>query len=379
MSLFELQDVCIAIRSLATLDLPMVVDLIGIYGLKGPYCMLTTTNWFLQVLSVIPRGSWGDVARRSYHDPLGKFGIMIQEPQWDEGIDQLNFHSAQLGYLKLLQMGTQTQQNKAGNKYEVKPQYEELSKQPISRWKSSVRDHRGPSAHHSSVETLESGSRHSDDSVGLFGLDSTVGQSQRGTQSEQEAAAPFSSNLTSPPPLVAAAVRRTCSGQLFEENPLAIKSFSLLVQADRREIVSGQSKRSEIDIASATAPARMAVHHHHRREHESARRLRAGRAWRATAGHVQRMDARSDAFAFGDGRTLLRPLATRWPVVCALSARLKRGGRPLLRAACWTRNWLHGDARGRAPACGLASHVISWWRPPPDAASPAKLRRCRDG
>ncbi|KZV06765.1 hypothetical protein F511_45750 [Dorcoceras hygrometricum] len=42
----------------------MVVDLIGIYGLKGPYCTLTTTYWFLQALSVIPRGSWGDVARR---------------------------------------------------------------------------------------------------------------------------------------------------------------------------------------------------------------------------------------------------------------------------------------------------------------------------
>ncbi|KZV23854.1 Amidase family protein isoform 1 [Dorcoceras hygrometricum] len=60
MSLFDLQDVCIAIGSLATLDLPMVVDLIGIYVLKGPYCTLTTTNWFLQALSVIPRGSWGD-------------------------------------------------------------------------------------------------------------------------------------------------------------------------------------------------------------------------------------------------------------------------------------------------------------------------------
>ncbi|KZV54002.1 hypothetical protein F511_40883 [Dorcoceras hygrometricum] len=70
MSLFDLQDVCIAIGSLATLDLPMVVDMIGIYGLKGPYCTLTTTNWFLQALSLIPRGSWGDVARRSYHDPL---------------------------------------------------------------------------------------------------------------------------------------------------------------------------------------------------------------------------------------------------------------------------------------------------------------------
>ncbi|KZV33318.1 acyl-CoA dehydrogenase-related protein [Dorcoceras hygrometricum] len=64
MSLFDLQDIRIAIGSLATLDLPMVVDLIGIYGLKGPYCTLTTTDWFLQALSVIPRGSWGDVARR---------------------------------------------------------------------------------------------------------------------------------------------------------------------------------------------------------------------------------------------------------------------------------------------------------------------------
>ncbi|KZV17258.1 pentatricopeptide repeat-containing protein chloroplastic [Dorcoceras hygrometricum] len=75
MSLFDLQDVCIAIGSIATLDLPIVVDLIGIYGLKGPYCTLTTTNWFLQALSVIPRGSWGDVARRSYHDSLGKSGM----------------------------------------------------------------------------------------------------------------------------------------------------------------------------------------------------------------------------------------------------------------------------------------------------------------
>ncbi|KZV35865.1 monosaccharide-sensing protein 2-like [Dorcoceras hygrometricum] len=72
MSLFDLQDVCIAIGSITTLDLPMVVDLIGIYGLKGPYCTLTTTNWFFQALSVIPRGSWGDVAKRFYHDPLDR-------------------------------------------------------------------------------------------------------------------------------------------------------------------------------------------------------------------------------------------------------------------------------------------------------------------
>ncbi|KZV53564.1 F-box family protein [Dorcoceras hygrometricum] len=57
MSLFDLQDVCMVIGSLATLDLPMVVDLIGIYVLKGPYYTLTMTNWFFQALSEIPRGS----------------------------------------------------------------------------------------------------------------------------------------------------------------------------------------------------------------------------------------------------------------------------------------------------------------------------------
>ncbi|KZV22674.1 hypothetical protein F511_40522 [Dorcoceras hygrometricum] len=42
MSLFDLQDVCIAIGSLAILDLPMVADLIGIYGLKGPFLSIPT-------------------------------------------------------------------------------------------------------------------------------------------------------------------------------------------------------------------------------------------------------------------------------------------------------------------------------------------------
>ncbi|KZV44649.1 hypothetical protein F511_37559 [Dorcoceras hygrometricum] len=42
----------------------MVVDLIRIFELKGPYCTLTMTDWFLQALSVIPMGSCGDVARR---------------------------------------------------------------------------------------------------------------------------------------------------------------------------------------------------------------------------------------------------------------------------------------------------------------------------
>ncbi|KZV26583.1 hypothetical protein F511_07548 [Dorcoceras hygrometricum] len=55
----------------------MVVDLIGIYVLKGPYCTLTMTKWFLQALSVIPRGSWGDVARHFYLDLMGKSEIVI--------------------------------------------------------------------------------------------------------------------------------------------------------------------------------------------------------------------------------------------------------------------------------------------------------------
>ncbi|KZV45074.1 photosystem II 5 kD protein [Dorcoceras hygrometricum] len=60
----DLQDVCMAIESIMTLDLPMVVDSIEIYEMKGPYYMLTMTDSFLQELSVIPRGSWGDVSRR---------------------------------------------------------------------------------------------------------------------------------------------------------------------------------------------------------------------------------------------------------------------------------------------------------------------------
>ncbi|KZV42771.1 hypothetical protein F511_07468 [Dorcoceras hygrometricum] len=62
------------VGSLATLDLPMIVDLIGIFVLKGSYCTLTMNDWFLQALSVIPRGSWGDVARRF---------TMIRRRPWD--------------------------------------------------------------------------------------------------------------------------------------------------------------------------------------------------------------------------------------------------------------------------------------------------------
>ncbi|KZV45418.1 omega-hydroxypalmitate O-feruloyl transferase [Dorcoceras hygrometricum] len=82
MSLFDLQDDRTVRYTRPTGFSIYQWSLIGIYGLKGPYCTLTTTNWFLQALSVIPRGSWGDVARRSYHDPVGKSGIVIPEPQW---------------------------------------------------------------------------------------------------------------------------------------------------------------------------------------------------------------------------------------------------------------------------------------------------------
>ncbi|KZV29406.1 hypothetical protein F511_18524 [Dorcoceras hygrometricum] len=41
----------------------MVIDPIGIFEFKGSYCMLAMIYWLLQTLSVIPRGSWGDVVR----------------------------------------------------------------------------------------------------------------------------------------------------------------------------------------------------------------------------------------------------------------------------------------------------------------------------
>ncbi|KZV26837.1 hypothetical protein F511_44072 [Dorcoceras hygrometricum] len=62
----------------------MVVDLIGIYGLKGPYRTLTTTDWFLQALSVIPRGSWGNVARRF---TMIRWAVLLVQP--DEGLSVL--------------------------------------------------------------------------------------------------------------------------------------------------------------------------------------------------------------------------------------------------------------------------------------------------
>ncbi|KZV21047.1 3-phosphoshikimate 1-carboxyvinyltransferase [Dorcoceras hygrometricum] len=57
--LIDLQDVCLTIETLATFDLSMIVDAVGIFEMKGSYCTLTMTNWFLQALLVIPRGMMG--------------------------------------------------------------------------------------------------------------------------------------------------------------------------------------------------------------------------------------------------------------------------------------------------------------------------------
>ncbi|KZV51200.1 hypothetical protein F511_08702 [Dorcoceras hygrometricum] len=92
MSLFDLQDVCIVNGSLETLDLPMIVDLIGIYVLKGPYYTLTMTNWLLQALSVIPRGSWGDVARRFTMIRWGYNITKLSYPRPSTSRPPLHFH-----------------------------------------------------------------------------------------------------------------------------------------------------------------------------------------------------------------------------------------------------------------------------------------------
>ncbi|KZV24171.1 hypothetical protein F511_24327 [Dorcoceras hygrometricum] len=74
-------------------------------------------SWLHNIIHIFDRAQYDD-------------GLRLRLGLRNAGIDQLNFHSAQLDYLKLLQMGNaDPNKTKAGNKYEVKPQYEELSKQ----------------------------------------------------------------------------------------------------------------------------------------------------------------------------------------------------------------------------------------------------------
>ncbi|KZV19341.1 hypothetical protein F511_23115 [Dorcoceras hygrometricum] len=70
MSLFDVQDVCIVIGSLATLDLPMVVDLIGIYVLKGPYSSILHTRPPLLSLNHTPPAAalWRHLRDRTCFD-----------------------------------------------------------------------------------------------------------------------------------------------------------------------------------------------------------------------------------------------------------------------------------------------------------------------
>ncbi|KZV32456.1 hypothetical protein F511_15714 [Dorcoceras hygrometricum] len=53
----DLQDVCMTIESLTTLDLPMVIGSIGIYELKGPYYTLTMTDWCIDHFLPLRPGS----------------------------------------------------------------------------------------------------------------------------------------------------------------------------------------------------------------------------------------------------------------------------------------------------------------------------------
>ncbi|KZV35310.1 hypothetical protein F511_38729 [Dorcoceras hygrometricum] len=199
MSLFDLQDVCIVIGSLATLDLPMVVDLIGIYGLKGPYCTLTTTNWFFQALSVIPRGSWGDVARRftMIRWAIDRSDLIIDHNYDETMVIQMN------------RMFIRWTGPAPGPMGRFKPIT------PIHSLEPRVAQH----LHHN-LKTLAS---------------------------TQNSAAPLPQPHARPPPTAAprlAAIRsscdRTCFDHCDEVTPSVEKSISLIVQADRRNRDSGR-------------------------------------------------------------------------------------------------------------------------------------------
>ncbi|KZV56142.1 hypothetical protein F511_28808 [Dorcoceras hygrometricum] len=192
MSLFDLQDVCIAIGSIATLDLPMVVDLIGIYGLKGPYCTLTTTNWFLQALSVIPRGSWGDVARRF---------TMIRWIRDSRTDTQLNVLSTRRGFREVRLPKSQQRSNR------------------------EIADVEGKNVDRSDLI----GDRSYDE---VAAMDIVIWTRARWAA----ASPPLHIRRRRRPPCAAAAAahlrRKIVSGQFDEKNPFVLISSVLLVQAD---------------------------------------------------------------------------------------------------------------------------------------------------
>ncbi|KZT75855.1 serine/threonine-protein kinase tricorner-like [Dorcoceras hygrometricum] len=109
-----------------------------------------------------------------------------------------------------------------------------------------------------------------------------------------------------------------------------------------------------------------------------AKEMRAGRASRPVNG---RLLLRAVANA---GRCDVGRRCARWAIVVrCLAHGCATGWRNHWPTpAYWTRNWLHGDAR----LCVALGATIAWLphakfvvAPPPAAAAPAKLRRCRDG
>ncbi|KZV26388.1 hypothetical protein F511_36838 [Dorcoceras hygrometricum] len=100
----------------------------------------------------------------------------------------------------------------------------------------------------------------------------------------------------------------------------------------------------------------MAAPHHLRRAHERARRLRAGRVWRATAGHVQRNRLRTLGASFSRcGRTLgaaSHEKISRW---------MSDDGRPQLAAGRGCAPCLGaGCACGGRPLAGWSPHDGAW-------------------
>ncbi|KZV54164.1 hypothetical protein F511_35995 [Dorcoceras hygrometricum] len=333
MSLFDLQDVCIAIGSIATLDLPMVVDLIGIYGLKGPYCTLTTTNWFLQALSVIPRGSWGDVARRFTMPP----------PLLSTNVAAAAAAAARL------------------RRKIVSGQFDEEN----------------PFVLISSVLLVQA-----DEEVSFLVVD-RIGDIYR--------------NLPRRADVIVTTVgaRHKCQQGSGFEHPMYVDNcyccFVLIVSrlyilwvVDRiGDIYRNLPRRADVIVTTVGARHKCQQDRDEngikipagiRRRpttRMNARYMRAGRAWMGAASRYRReMSARCAT----KHALVLRRRATRgacWPDEATLAGRVARP-----HGRCWSRRCTPLDARCRAPACSLEAHVIlvdggAAGRP----AAPASLRR----
>ncbi|KZV31920.1 hypothetical protein F511_04234 [Dorcoceras hygrometricum] len=103
------------------------------YGPFNPYIPIRSTTIGKSRVAIDPIAMHTSWRSNSDIASVARLGLK------DAGIDQLNFHSVQLDYLELLQMGnTDPNITKSGNKYEVKPQYEELSKQLGGRHSNPV-------------------------------------------------------------------------------------------------------------------------------------------------------------------------------------------------------------------------------------------------